>query len=81
MMAYRLAVSRLEIVPPYCAPFSPARTPDAGGGGQFCGALSPIPLPAFLDSRTRVDFRKSQPDPLNQLIFGITGRNPAFEVE
>ena len=44
-------------------------------------APADIQLPAFLDSRTRVDFRKSQPDPLNQLIFGITGRNPAFEVE
>ncbi len=31
----------------------------------------------FFDSRTRVDFRKTDPDPLKQLIFGITGQNPA----
>jgi hypothetical protein len=37
-----------------------------------------IELPAFLDARTRVDFRKSEPDPLNHLIFGITGKNPAL---
>jgi hypothetical protein len=30
----------------------------------------------FLDSRTRVDFRKSDPDPMEQLVFGITGQNP-----
>ncbi len=31
---------------------------------------------AFLDSRTRVDFRRKDPDPLDQLIFGITGQHP-----
>jgi len=31
---------------------------------------------AFLDSRTRVDFRKTDPAPLDQLIFGITGQHP-----
>jgi len=30
----------------------------------------------FLDSRTRVDFRRKDPDPLDQLIFGITGQHP-----
>jgi hypothetical protein len=32
---------------------------------------------AFIYSRTAVDFRKSTPDPLDQLILGITGQNPA----
>ncbi len=35
-----------------------------------------IVLPSFLDARTPVDFRKNPPDPMEQLIFGITGRNP-----
>jgi len=30
-------------------------------------------LPVFLKGMTWVDFRKSDPDPLNQLIWGITG--------
>ena len=34
-------------------------------------------LPLFLDGMTWVDFRSSDPDPLQQLIWGITGqRNP-----
>jgi hypothetical protein len=37
-----------------------------------------IELPPFLDGRTRVDFRKNQPDPMDQLVFGITGKNPRF---
>lgn len=32
--------------------------------------------PAFLKGSTWVDFRKSDPDPLGQLIWGITGTNP-----
>jgi len=35
-----------------------------------------IELPTFVDARTRVDFRKNTPDPMDQLIFGITGKNP-----
>ena len=31
-------------------------------------------LPVFLKGMTWVDFRKSDPDPLNQLIWGITGQ-------
>jgi hypothetical protein len=34
-------------------------------------------LPAFLTTRTWVDFRRSDPDPLRQLIWGITGERPA----
>ena len=33
-------------------------------------------LPIFLRSRHFVDFRKAEPDPLKQLIFGITGQRP-----
>ena len=31
-------------------------------------------LPVFLESMTWVDFRKSDPDPMEQLIWGITGK-------
>jgi hypothetical protein len=34
-------------------------------------------LPWTLQNRHRVDFRVSDPDPLNQLIWGITGQKPA----
>jgi|GEM_PF-4551425 len=34
-------------------------------------------LPPFLDGRTRVDFRQNEPDPLEQLIFGISGQRGA----
>ncbi|MDZ4796761.1 MAG: TIR domain-containing protein [Bryobacteraceae bacterium] len=37
-----------------------------------------IELPAFLEARTRVDFRKNSRDPMDHLEFGITGRNPRF---
>ncbi len=30
-------------------------------------------LPAFLEGMTWVDFRKSEPDPMERLIWGITG--------
>jgi GTPase SAR1 family protein len=33
----------------------------------------PPKLPIFLDGRTWVDFRSSEPDPLKQLMWGITG--------
>jgi len=33
-------------------------------------------IPPFLDGMTRVDFRKSDPDPMKQLFFGITGKKP-----
>ena len=38
-----------------------------------------IELPPFLDGRTWVDFRRNTPDPLDQLVFGVTGRNPRLE--
>lgn len=41
-------------------------------------AAPEIELPPFLDGRTWVDFRKTSPDPLDQLVFGITGSNPRF---
>lgn len=34
------------------------------------------PLPPFLRNMTWVDFRREAPDPLNQLIWGITGKKP-----
>jgi CRISPR-associated Csx14 family protein len=33
-------------------------------------------LPGFLKGNTWVDFRQKNPDPLRQLIFGITGQHP-----
>jgi len=33
-------------------------------------------IPIILDGMTRVDFRKPDPDPMKQLIFGITGKKP-----
>jgi transcription elongation factor Elf1 len=33
-------------------------------------------LPVFLDAMTWVDFRKTDPDPLRRLIWGITGKSP-----
>jgi hypothetical protein len=37
-------------------------------------------LPPFLANMTWVDFRKQEPDPLNQLIWGITGQKPDHHV-
>lgn len=37
-------------------------------------ALKRPALPVFLRGMTWVDFRKSDPDPLNQLIWGVTGQ-------
>ena len=33
-------------------------------------------LPVFLKGMTWVDFRKTEPDPFGQLIWGITGERP-----
>ncbi len=33
-------------------------------------------LPTFLEGMMRVDFRKSEPDPMERLIWGITGKRP-----
>jgi hypothetical protein len=33
-------------------------------------------LPCFLRGMTWVDFRKKDPDPMERLVWGITGRNP-----
>jgi GTPase SAR1 family protein len=35
-----------------------------------------LELPPFLNSKTWVDFRKKDPDPLKRLIWGITGHKP-----
>jgi hypothetical protein len=35
-------------------------------------------LPVFLRGMTWVDFRKSDPDPMKQLIWGITGERPGL---
>ncbi len=40
------------------------------------GLVSAPELPAFLGSMTWVDFRLPDPDPMDQLIWGITGVNP-----
>ncbi len=36
-------------------------------------------LPTFLEGMTWVDFRKTEPDPLTRLIWGITGRRPDYD--
>jgi hypothetical protein len=33
-------------------------------------------LPPFLEGMTWVDFRKSEPDPMEQLVWGVTGERP-----
>lgn len=38
-------------------------------------------LPPFLDGMTWIDFRRSDPDPLNQLIWGITGHRKTRDYE
>ena len=38
-------------------------------------------LPIFLNSKTWVDFRKDDPDPMEQLIWGITGNKVGIQVE
>jgi hypothetical protein len=49
-------------------PVIPVLLPGAGGEPE---------LPLFLRGMTWVDFRVTDPDPLLQLIWGITGRRPA----
>jgi hypothetical protein len=49
-------------------PVIPVLLPDAPAEPQ---------LPLFLQGFTWVDFRKSQPEPLSQLIWGITGKRVA----
>lgn len=40
-------------------------------------SVSAVPvLPVFLRNRTWVDFRLTEPDPFEQLVWGITGRRP-----
>jgi hypothetical protein len=36
------------------------------------------PLPIFLDGFGWVDFREKEPEPMGQLIWGITGKRPSF---
>jgi TIR domain len=49
-------------------PIIPVMLPGAAGEPQ---------LPLFLRGMTWVDFRVSDPDPLDQLLWGITGRRPS----
>ena len=35
-----------------------------------------VKLPSFLQGMTSVDYRKSEPDPLELLVWGITGKKP-----
>jgi hypothetical protein len=48
-------------------PLIPVILPSVQGEPQF---------PPFLNSFSYIDFRLSDPDPFDQLIFGITGKNP-----
>jgi hypothetical protein len=50
-------------------PVIPVLLPDAPEEPQ---------LPRFLKAMTWVDFRKQDPDPMNQLIWGITGVHERF---
>lgn len=36
-------------------------------------APADVSIPVFLDAMTRVDFRRDNPDPMKQLLYGITG--------
>lgn len=36
-------------------------------------------LPLFLRGRTWVDFRQNHPEPIGQLIWGVTGNRPSYE--
>ena len=49
-------------------PVIPVMLPGAGGEPE---------LPLFLRGMTWVDFRAADPDPLAQLIWGITGQRPS----
>lgn len=49
-------------------PLIPVFLPSAPLGAKFPSI--------FLKSNTSVDFRKNEPDPLEHLIFGITGKHP-----
>jgi len=51
----------------YGSPVIPVLLPDAPQKPQ---------LPVFLRGRQWVDFRKKEPDPITQLIWGITGKEP-----
>lgn len=57
-----------EFVRRHC-PVIPVLLPD------IPGEVKPQ-LPVFLSGMTWVDFRKTKPDPLDQLIWGITGQRP-----
>ena len=37
-----------------------------------------LKLPLILEGMTWVDFRKQEPDPMKQLIWGITGKREAM---
>lgn len=37
----------------------------------------PDPLPVFLDALTWVDLAATEPDPIDQLVWGITGEHPS----
>jgi hypothetical protein len=39
----------------------------------------PAPLPVFLDALTWVDLAATEPDPIDQLVWGITGEQPSRE--
>ena len=53
-------------------PVIPVILPDCEGD---------LDLPAFLEGMTRVDFRRDDPDPLEQLIWGITGQKRSVDVK
>jgi GTPase SAR1 family protein len=42
------------------------------------GCVTPPELPIFLEGMTWVDFRKLEPDPIQQLVWGITGDKNRF---
>lgn len=53
-------------------PLIPVILPSVQGEPQF---------PPFLNSFSYIDFRLSDPDPLDQLVYGITGKNPHLDEE
>jgi hypothetical protein len=45
----------------------------------LAGALEQPPLPLFLRNMVWVDFRHQEPDPMDQLIWGITRKKPGID--
>ena len=67
---------RLRDAAPSCVTHGPPPPAPPATEDAPTPFVVPTPeLPAFLESFHAVDFRKPDPDPMNQLIWGITGHH------